>query len=119
MDLVTLSSATQNIKISSDATDNITKFIMTMSNYQNMRMTHYITFDTMKMIEEVLPLDTKIDKKALCVDILNRVYTLSDDEKNIINRDVELILATEAIIRTPFIKRNLLNCFNYFKKTFF
>ena len=120
MDLVELSQNTKNIQIYSNAVDNITKFIMTMSNHQDLKLHHMLTLDVLRMVENELPQKTTIDKKALCIDILNRVYSLNDDEKNLINRDIDLILGVETlIIRVPIIKRTVLNCFNYFKKKLF
>ena len=74
MDLVNLSEASKNIQLSSNVTDNITTFIMTMSNYQQLRMHHMLTLDICRMISEELPSDnTSVDRRALALDILNRI----------------------------------------------
>ena len=119
MDLVTLSSTVQDTQTASKISDSIIKFIMQMSAYQTMRLHHMLTLDVCRMVAEELPTgNTTIDRKALVITILNAVYTLTTVEQATIARDVDIFLATSAIMRTPFFKRTLFNCVNFVKKKF-
>ena len=118
MDLVKLLPNVQDTKLASSICDNICQYIMTISNHTELRMSHYITIDVTKMVFEELYGNTSIDRKKLIVNILDKIYLLNDDEKATVSRDIDILIALDAIQHTPFFKRNFYNLVTFLKKKF-
>ena len=73
--------------------------ISSIPQVEHLRLDPELTLAISTIVENVIPKKSEIDKKALVVQILDKIFTLTDDEKTLIGSQIDYDYNNNKIIK--------------------
>lgn len=93
--------------------------IQSIDNYETLRKNPELILLACDLVEYNIPKNTSsFDKKELVVSILDKVFTLTDDEKNDVRTTIQFLYDHNRIKGVPFIKSLLYSTKCYIFRVF-
>jgi hypothetical protein len=101
----------------------IVDIVKKIPRYELLKVSHEITQYVACLIENRISKKYHVDKKQLCIQILTEVYDLNDDEKLLIENQIDFLISINKIRKIPrsklmylYIKSFFFNQFRYKKQ---
>ena len=73
--------------------------IASIPQIEHLRLDPEITLAVATIVENVIPSKSQIDKKALVVQILDKIFSLTDDEKELIGTQIDYDYNNNKILK--------------------
>jgi hypothetical protein len=112
MDLV---KKTGSLKLHYEVNDIIAKvslLIKEIPEFQALKFNHDLTLYVLNMIKNLVKSTKKIDVKAVAVQVISKVYNLTEEEVNILVNQIDYLISSKAVKKIA----SSTIAFNYVKK---
>jgi hypothetical protein len=118
MDLVKLKRQLAKSDLEKRLIDILQEKVKSLPSYEELRLNPELILLCCNLIENGCKKKDKVDKKLLCINILDSVFNYSTQEKRQVDDSIEFLWATKRIKRISLVKKNIYYIAEILKRRF-
>lgn len=118
MDLVKFKRQLARSDLEKRLIDILEQKVKSLPSYQELRINPELILLCCNLIENGCERKDQVDKKLLCINVLDSIFSYNNDEKKVIDDTIEFLWATKRIKKIPLVKKIIYYIIEIIKRRF-